>query len=95
MGSSFRYTNPYLKVIPIKSTLYEPIYFNEKNTTSTIIDNKGLLEFSKKIRIQKGPKIRTHQYTKVYQWPDTKQQPKTCLCFVFDSSEAGPAQKDI
>ena len=47
VNSSFRYTNPYLKVIPIKSTLYEPIYFNEKNTTSTIIDNKGVLEFSK------------------------------------------------
>ena len=63
INSSFRYTNPYLKVIPIKSTLYEPIYFNEKNTTSTVIDNKGVLEFCKKIRNQKGPKIRTHQYT--------------------------------
>ena len=45
--SSFRYTDPYLKVIPINSTLYKPIYSIEKNTTSTILDNRNVLEFSK------------------------------------------------
>ena len=63
MKLNFRYTNLHLTVIPIKSTLYEPIYFNEKNTTSTVIDDKGVLEFCKKVRNQNGPKIRTHQYT--------------------------------
>ena len=32
--------------ITINSSLYKPIYSNENNTTSTIIDNKGVLKFS-------------------------------------------------
>ena len=85
INSSFRYTDPYLKVILIKSTPYEPTYFIEKNSTLTIIDNKGGLEFSKGVFAPNLDLFKTVEKTRKFQ----PQEESLQYLFVMYSKSTG------